>query len=92
MSAKRYAEEFKVEAVDLVVAKGCRVADVAARLGISQYTLYRWLKERRVPAAEMRIHATQPEEVRRLEAELRRVIEERDILRRAAAYFAKQIG
>ena len=92
MSTKRYTEEFKVEAVGQVVDKGYRVADVAARLGVSQHSLYEWIKERRVSAAERQAQATQSEEVRRLKAELRRVTEERDILKKAAAYFAKQSG
>ena len=89
MSTKRFTEEFKVEAVGQVVDKGYRVADVAARLGVSQHSLYEWIKRRRVPAAERQAQATQSEEVRRLKAELKRVTEERDILKKAAAYFAK---
>jgi transposase len=92
MSTKRYTEEFKVEAVGQVVDRGYRVADVAARLGVSQHSLYQWIKERRVPAAERQVQATQSEEVRRLKAELKRVTEERDILKKAAAYFAKHSG
>jgi transposase len=92
MSTKRFTEEFKVEAVGQVVDKGYRVADVAARLGVSQHSLYEWIKRRRVPAAERQAQATQSEEVRRLKAELKRVTEERDILKKAAAYFAKQSG
>jgi transposase len=92
MSTKRFTEAFKVEAVGQVVDKGYRVADVAARLGVSQHSLYEWIKRRRVPAAERQAQATQSEEVRRLKAELKRVTEERDILKKAAAYFAKQSG
>lgn len=66
MSTKRYTEELKVEAVGQVVDKGNRVADVAARLGVSQHSLYEWIKERRVPVAERQAQATQSEEVRRL--------------------------
>ncbi len=92
MSTKRYTQEFKVEAVGQVVEKGYRVADVAARLGVSQHSLYEWIKEQRLPAAERQAQVIQSEEVRRLKAELRRVTEERDILKKAAAYFAKQSG
>lgn len=89
MSTKRYTQEFKVEAVGQVVEKGYRVADVAARLGVSQHSLYEWIKERRLPAAERQAQVIQSEEVRRLKAELRRVTEERDILKKATAYFAR---
>lgn len=51
MSMKRYTQEFKVEAVGQVVEKGYRAADVAAWLGVSQHSLYEWIKERRQPAA-----------------------------------------
>ena len=40
MSTKRFAEEFKAEAVKQVLVGGHRVADVAARLGVSQHSLY----------------------------------------------------
>ena len=92
MSTKRYTEEFKVEAVGQVVDKGYRVADVAARLGVSQHSLYEWIKARRTPPGERQVQLSQADELRRLKAELKRVTEERDILKKAAAYFAKQSG
>lgn len=45
MSNKRYPEEFKIEAVRQIVDKGCPVAEVASRLGVSQHSLYKWVKE-----------------------------------------------
>ncbi len=47
MSTKRFTDEFKVEAVSQVLGQGHRVADVAARLGVSQHSLYEWIKQRR---------------------------------------------
>jgi transposase len=44
------------------------------------------------PPEQRQAQSSQAEELRRLKAELRRVTEERDILKRAAAYFAKQSG
>ena len=90
MSTKRYTQEFKVGAVGQVVEKGYRVADVAARLGVSQHSLYKWIKVYGVPKPERQAQASQAEELRRLKAELKRVTEERDILKKAAAYFAKE--
>ncbi|MEN9780734.1 MAG: hypothetical protein RL014_1882 [Pseudomonadota bacterium] len=90
MSTKRFTEEFKAEAVKQVLVGGHRVADVAARLGVSQHSLYEWIKQRRAVPADRQEQASQSEEVRRLKAELKRVTEERDILKKAAAYFAKQ--
>jgi transposase-like protein len=44
MSQKKYPEEFKIEAVRQVVEKGQPVAEVSARLGVSQHSLYKWIK------------------------------------------------
>ncbi len=90
MSGKRYADEFKIEAVKQVTDRGHRAADVARRLGISQHSLYQWIKQFGVPESERAEARGQQEEIRRLKSELRRVTEERDILKKAAAYFAKE--
>jgi transposase len=90
MSTKRYPEEFKTEAVRQVVERGHKVADVAARLGVSQHSLYKWINAQASPPEQRQAHASQAEELRHLKAELRRVTEERDILKKAAAYFARQ--
>ena len=57
------------------------MADVSARIGVSQHSLYKWIKAYSVPAAERQAQGSQAEELRRLKAELRRVTEERDILK-----------
>ncbi|MDX8381760.1 MAG: transposase, partial [Ghiorsea sp.] len=44
MSGKRYAEEFKIEAVKQVVDRGYKVNDVAARLGVTSKSLRAWVK------------------------------------------------
>ena len=90
MSGKRYADEFKIEAVKQVTERGYAAADVATRLGISQYSLYQWIKQFGVPESERAEARSQQEEIRRLKSELRRVTEECDILKKAAAYFAKE--
>ena len=59
---------------------------------MSQHSLYKWIKAYAVPAPERRMQTSQTEELRRLKAELKRVTEERDILKEAAAYFARQSG
>lgn len=90
MSNKRYPEEFQIEAVKQVTERGHAVADVAGRLGVSQHSLYTWIKKYSLPADERQAQQTQNEELRRLKAELKRVTEERDILKKAAAFFAKE--
>ena len=95
MVSKQYTDEFKAEAIKQVTERGFRVADVAQRLGVSTHSLYEWLrKAKSADNADGQDAALQPTakdsaEVRRLKAELKRVTEERDILKKAAAYFAK---
>ena len=86
---KRYTDEFKAEAANQVIEQGRSVKEVAARLGISHDSLYAWVREHRKAPGVREADASQAAEVRRLQAELRRVTEERDILKKAAAYFAK---
>ena len=89
MSSRRYTEEFKVEAAKQVIDQGRPVREVAGRLGVSVDTLYAWVRaQRKVPEAR-HADASLAVENRRLQAELKRVTEERDILKKAAAYFAK---
>ncbi|EWC51787.1 transposase [Xanthomonas citri pv. glycines str. 8ra] len=89
MSSKRYTDEFKIEAVRQVTDRGFKVAEVAERLGVTTHSLYAWLRKFGKPGVVQRAEADQSAEVRRLKIELRRVTEERDILKKAAAYFAK---
>lgn len=89
MSSKRYTDEFKVEAAKQVLDQGRSVRDVATRLGVSIDSLYAWVREQRKLPVTRQGDATLAAENRRLQAELKRVTEERDILKKAAAYFAK---
>lgn len=81
MSNPRYPEEFKIQAVNQVTEKKLSVADVAARLGVSTHSLYAWIKRYSKPQAERQQDDDQHAELRRLRAELKRVTEERDILK-----------
>ncbi len=89
---QRYPEEFKIEAVKQITERKYPVADVAARLGVSTHSLYAWMKCYSTTAAERQQASDEQAEIRRLRAELRRVTDERDILKKAAAYFAKLSG
>ena len=90
MSSKRYTEEFKIEAVKQVVERGYSVAEVASRLGMTTHSLYAWKLKYGPIAAEHEEKTSAEKEVRRLKKELKRVTEERDILKKAAVYFANQ--
>lgn len=66
---------------------------MATRLGVSAWSLHQWVRLHREGKTPGRpLPDDQAAEIRRLKAELRRVTEERDILKRAMAYFAKQSG
>ena len=89
MSAIRYTEEFKRDAVAQVTDRGYSVKDVSDRLGISTKSLYDWKAVYHKSEPELQHDAAQATEIRRLKAELARVTEERDILKKATAYFAR---
>ena len=92
MSNQRYAPEFKDEAVRQVVERGYSVAEVSERLGVSAHSLYKWVKavtpDKSTQNDKELLEAKS--EVMRLRAQLRRTEEERDILKKAARYFASQ--
>jgi transposase len=92
MSQQRFSPEFKDEAVRQVTEKGHSVQEVAARLGVSSHSLYQWVKAVRPSKDEQRSDELleAKKEILKLRAELRRVQEERDILKKAAAYFARE--
>lgn len=85
-----YTEEFKKDAVCQVTDRGHSVADVSGRLGVSTKSMYDWIKLYRQPDKERRDTADQRVEIRQLKVELARVTEERDILKKATAYFARE--
>jgi len=86
----RYTEEFKKDAVSQVTDRGYSAKEVSDRLGISTKSLYDWIKQYSKPES-LRVKETeQVRENRRLRAELARVTEERDILKKATAYFARE--
>ena len=88
MAGERYTEEFKVAAVKQVTENGHSIADVAKRLGITTKSLYSWRDRYGDNAHTYLENQSTTDEVRRLKAELKRVTEERDILKEAAVFFA----
>lgn len=90
MSGKRYTEEFKKETVKQIKEQGYTVNSVSHRLGVSTNSLYTWLKKYGSRSGEFYKKAREQEEIKRLKSELKRVTQERDILKKAAAYFASE--
>lgn len=81
MSGNRYTDEFKIAAVKQVTERGHPAREVADRLGVSIHSMYSWIKRYSVPDEERVAADAQADEVRRLKAELKRVTDERDILK-----------
>jgi len=86
----RFTDEFKKDAVAQVVDRGYSVKDVADRLGISTKSLYTWKAAFSKPDKVRSDEAVLSAELRRVKAELARVTEERNILKKATAYFARE--
>lgn len=89
-SSKRYPEGFKIEAVKQVTEKGHSVSEVATRLGTTTHSLYAWIKRYDPQEPKITDSRDAVSELAKLKKELQRVTEERDILKKAAVYFASQ--
>jgi transposase len=93
---KSFNKEFKVEAVRLLALGQKPASQLALELGIERNQLYKWQKQLEVQGdAAFRGPGQKPldeqSELERLKRELKKVTEERDILKKAAAYFAKDL-
>jgi transposase len=91
---KKYDTAFKGEAIRLVLEEGRKISEVERNLDISRGTLARWIREHIADPDEAfpgkgRLKA-KDEEIRRLKNELKRTQEERDIIKKALAYFAEE--
>ena len=91
----QYSSEFKLEAVKRIERTGEPVTKVAAELGVRPTTMQGWVnKYRKSPEAPFPGSGNlspEDEKVRKLEKELRELKEENEILKKAAAYFAKNL-
>jgi transposase len=90
MSSKRFTKEFKLEAIKLITERQYSISEVSSRLCVTTNSLYAWLKKYNQPEPVKMAAANQHATIKRLQSELKRVTEERDILKKAAAYFAKE--
>ena len=91
----RFTPEFQRDAVDLVLSSGRPVNDVARELGLGNETLRNWVNKRRRRAdADAEVGASPADkdaEIARLRAQVAALQQEKQILRKAAAYFAQEM-
>ena len=88
---RTFTPEFKRDAVALVTREGKTVSEVARNLGIARSLLQRWIEQQRDQDRDgnpRKARAVETEELRQLRKQLRDITEERDILKKALAYFA----
>jgi transposase len=90
----KYPPEFRREAIELVKTSDRSRVEVARSLGISDSTLANWVNDDRDAAARAAdpngLSETEREELRRLRKEVIELRTDREILRKAAAYFARE--
>ena len=87
---KIYPDEFKESAIRLAIDSKQPFAQTARELGITKSSLYNWVNKYSKPKEVMRNEEHLYDELKRLKKELDRVTQERDLLKKAAAYFAKE--
>ena len=87
---RKYDEEFKRRAVRLSYSSERTISEIADSLGICTSVLHRWRK-RYTPAGEVSQMAEQQDELGRLRSRVAELEEENDILKKASAYFAKNL-
>ena len=99
MPSKTYTEEFKRDAVAVYEnSPGTSLTTIAADLGINRATLHNWVKRYgrharttiTTPDSSSPASVTEAERIRQLERQVKRLQEERDILQKAAKYFAEE--
>ena len=89
----RWSPEFREESVRLYRESGEAIAVVARRLGMSAETLRRWVRDAEVERGERDgVTVAEQAEIRELRRQVRRLEEEKLILQKAAAYFARETG
>lgn len=90
-SYKQYPKEFKDEAVALVLEQGYSVPEAAKSLGIAANMLYKWKELHEQQAEGKALVEDEREELKRLRKEVKELRMEKEILKKASAFFAKEM-
>jgi transposase len=90
----KYPEQFRRDAVELVESSGRTIAEVARSLDINEGTLWNWVRVHRVAKARDAVPdgltESERDELRQLRKEVVELRTDKEVLRRAAAYFARE--
>lgn len=87
---RQYSEGFRTEAVSLVREQGLSIHKAAHEIGISEWTLRSWVRKAEPRSSEVGEEMSKDEELRQLREEVRQLRMEREILKKATAFFAKE--
>lgn len=91
---RKYTDQFKAEAVELVISSGRPASQIARELGVNEYTMCNWVnmakKRGQVEDKNEPLTVDERAELKELREENRRLKMEREILKKAAAWFAKE--
>jgi transposase len=91
---RQHSKDFKVEALQLLQQPGATVAATARNLGVAQSQLYKWRKQLAEDGGDAFVGkghmAASDEKIRALEREIRQLRMERDILKKATAFFVRE--
>jgi transposase len=88
---RKFSEEFKRDAVEMVVTSGRPIAEVASELGLYDSTLGNWVRQARVDRGEREgTTSSEAARIRELEAELLQVKSERDLLKRSVVFWVNE--
>lgn len=89
----KFTSEFKAEAVKLVTEQGYKQIEVANNLGVDVKNIHRWVSQKTVIAANVKSRLTaEQEELQQLRREIKRLKLEREILKKAATFFANELS
>lgn len=90
-SYKTYSKEFKEESVSLITEQGYSVAEAAKSLGIGTSMLYKWKQTLEDQQSGKSLSSDEREELKKLRKEVKNLRMEKEILKKASAFFAKEM-